>query len=70
MPCARPTATTSRMISSRKARVRGFFRIGPMLVRIEAVVADNPTRKTYFSQIARRTSLESSEVTPDLSSAS
>ena len=37
MPCARPTATTSRMISSRKARVRGFFRIGPIVVRIAAV---------------------------------
>ena len=41
-----------------------------MVLRIEAVVAERPTRKTYFSQIALRTSLLNSAVTPDFASAS
>jgi hypothetical protein len=63
-PCARPTATTSRITSSRKARVCGFERIGPMVLRIVVVVPDRPTRKTYFCQISRRMSVESSALMP------
>ena len=47
-PCARPTATTSRMMSSAKARVSGLARIGPMVVRIEAVTLDIAVRKVNF----------------------
>ena len=68
-PWARPTATTSAMRSCRKARVCGFERTGPSVLRMLVVVADSPTRNTYFSQIERRTSVLSSAVTPDFTSA-
>ena len=69
-PCARPTATTSRMTSSRKARVCGCSRIGPIVLRIVVVVPDSPTRNTYFCQISRRMSSESSALMPPARQAS
>ena len=54
MPCARPTATTSRAMSSANARASGLARIGPMVERIEAVMLDMVTSVTNFSHSARR----------------
>ena len=57
-PCARPTATTSRIRSSRNARVCGFARIGPMRACASwSSCPTSPTRNTNFSQIARRMSV-------------
>ena len=61
-----PSFTTS----SRKARVCGFDRIGPIGVRIDAVHAERPTRNAYFSHSALRMSVESSACRPARSMAS
>ena len=52
------------MRSSRNRRVCGFSRIGPMVVRIVAVVPESATRNTNFCQISRRISALSSALMP------
>src|SRR6266478_5975225 len=52
------------MTSSRNARVCRFSRIGPIALRMAVVVPDKPTRNTYFSQISRTMSVESSALMP------
>ena len=68
-PCARPTATASRIRSSMNARACGFPRMGPIGLRMVVVAPDSPTRKTYFSQIDLRMSALSSASTPARTSA-